>query len=206
MSSVSGERPIFWIFAGPNGSGKSTLYKDANITLHDGSIWIINPDVLAARINKIERLSYAEANIEAVVRIESWLEASIKAHQTVGVETVLSTPKYRRLVLEAKKRDFEVRLAYVLLENVEMNIARVALRVKKGGHNVPEQKIRERYTRSLAQLPWFLSQADRATLFDNSGELPERIGEKSGGTITLNPSHLPVIAKVIEQLKSERFE
>ena len=37
----------------------------------------------------------------AVRRIEAWLETSIKAHQTVGVETVLSTGKYRRLVTAA---------------------------------------------------------------------------------------------------------
>lgn len=82
--------------------------------------------------------------------------------QTVGVETVLSTPKYRRLVDKAKQLGFEVRLIYVLLDSPQRNIERVRLRVKKGGHAVPENKILERHARSLEQLPWFLDQADLA--------------------------------------------
>jgi predicted ABC-type ATPase len=57
-----------------------------------------------------------------VQRIERWLYSSIEAHQTVGVETVLSTPKYRALVLAAKKRKFAIRLIYVLLNSAQLNI------------------------------------------------------------------------------------
>jgi predicted ABC-type ATPase len=66
-------------------------------------VWIINPDVLTARIRTVEGRQLQDANLEAVRRIEAWLEASIRAHQTVGVETVLSTDKYRRLVVAAKE-------------------------------------------------------------------------------------------------------
>ena len=121
-------------------------------------------------------------------RIEKWLGASIKAHQTVGVETVLSTPKYRRLVRAAKKQSFEIRLIYVLLDTPERNVERVSLRVSKGGHNVPANKIRERYQRSVEQVPWFLSNADRAWIYDNSGAAPALVGEKSGGQARLDPS------------------
>jgi predicted ABC-type ATPase len=110
------EKPVFWIIAGPNGSGKSSLYGNTDIESLGRSIWIINPDLLSARIRDTERLPLGAANLEAVIRIEAWLEASIKAHQTVGVETVLSTEKYRRLVRLAKEFHFEVRLAYVVLE------------------------------------------------------------------------------------------
>jgi predicted ABC-type ATPase len=89
-------RPIFWIIAGPNGSGKSSLYENARIESFGRSVWIINPDLLAARIRDVEGLELVAANLEAVQRIEVWLDASIRAHQTVGVETVLSTDKYRR--------------------------------------------------------------------------------------------------------------
>src|SRR5262245_19903820 len=103
-------------------------------------------------------LALDDANPQAVQRIEAWLETSIAAHQTVGVETVLSTPKYRRLVEKAKTLGFEIRLIYVLLDSPQRNVERVRLRVKKGGHAVPEDKILQRYTRSLEQLPWFLEQ------------------------------------------------
>lgn len=185
------ERPTFWIVGGPNGSGKSSLYGNTDIEAFDQSVWIINPDLLTERIREVEHLTLEEANLQAVVRIEAWLEASIRAHQTVGVETVLSTDKYRRLVLAAKELQFEFRLIFVMLHSPELNVERVRLRVKKGGHKVPEQKIRERWSRSLAQLPWFLEQADEAAIFDNSGAVPRLIGKKRGYA-TFIDSHAPV--------------
>jgi predicted ABC-type ATPase len=172
--------------AGPNGSGKSSLYGNVDIEAFSQSIWIINPDLLTQRIQRVERLSLSQANIEAVVRIEAWLEASIRAHQTVGVETVLSTGKYRRLVLAAKENQFEFRLIFVMLDSPNLNVERVRLRVKKGGHDVPENKIRERWIKSLRQLPWFLEQADQAAIFDNSGAVPKLIGRKNQGRIIVD--------------------
>ena len=64
----------------------------------DGSVWIINPDLLTVRLQHAENLELTAANLAAVQRIETWLEKSISVHQTIGVETVLSSPKYRRLV------------------------------------------------------------------------------------------------------------
>ena len=133
--------PRLWIVAGPNGSGKTSTYDNADIEDFGRSVWIINPDALAKRLGDIEGLDPIPANIEAVQRIERWLYASIEAHQTVGVETVLSTSKYRNLVLEAKKRRFTIRLIYILLNSPELNIERVRLRVAKGGHDVPTGKI-----------------------------------------------------------------
>ena len=52
--------------------------------------------------------------------------------------------------------------------------------IKKGGHGVPIGKIRERWLRSLAQLPWFLNQADWALLLDNSEDL-RIVGRKEQG-------------------------
>jgi predicted ABC-type ATPase len=187
------DRPKLWIVAGPNGSGKSTIYAKSNIKDFGGSVWIINPDLLAARIQKIESMSLRAANLEAVKRIYAWLEASIAAHQTVGVETVLSTDKYRKLVLAAKASRFEVRLIYVLLKSAEMNVERVKMRVADGGHKVPKTKILERRERSLQQLPWFLEHADGAWLYDNSGIKPRLIGTKINGKIDIDSAAMPEI-------------
>jgi len=194
MDRGKSDVPTFWIIAGPNGSGKSSLYGSNRDNIYGNtsildffrSFWIINPDLLASRIRSNENLGLRAANLEAVKRIESWLDASIKAHQSVGVETVLSTDKYRRLVRIAKRRGFEVRLVYVILRTPELNIDRVRLRVKKGGHRVPIGKIRERWTRSLKQLPWFLNQADAALIFDNSSNL-RLVGRKENGTVQFDP-------------------
>lgn len=198
---TSAERPIFWMIAGPNGSGKSSLYSGTEIEAFDQSIWIINPDLLTERIRKVEKLAQEEANLEAVIRIEAWLEASIRAHHTIGVETVLSTDKYRRLVLEAKNRQFEFRLIYIVLASPDLNVERVRLRVKKGGHDVPETKIRERWFKSIRQLPWFLKRSDQAWIFDNSGAAPLQIGLKQHGNITIDPSAPAALRAAIEQLR-----
>jgi predicted ABC-type ATPase len=194
--------PLLLIVAGPNGSGKSSAYGNADVESTGRSVWIINPDLLAARIRDVERLALADANLEAVKRIERWLESSIDAHQSTGVETVLSTSKYRRLVEKAKGLGFEVGLLYVIVESPDLNVERVRLRVMKGGHDVPKAKIVERYWRSLEQLPWFLQQADRVWLYDNPGASPSLIGEKREGTVTLDPDALPVVVAAVEKIRS----
>ena len=189
------------MIAGPNGSGKSSLYGQTEIEAFDQSIWIINPDLLTERIRKVEKLGKDEANLEAVIRIEAWLQASIRAHQTVGVETVLSTDKYRRLVLAAKTKQFEFRLIYIVLASPDLNVERVRLRVEKGGHDVPELKIRERWFKSIRQLPWFLEQADQAWIFDNSGAAPRQIGLKHGGNVIIDPTAPAALREAIELLR-----
>lgn len=203
MPSPSAEPPVFLIVAGPNGSGKSSAYQDADIESFGRSVWIINPDLLAARIRDVEGLELTAANLEAVIRIEAWLETSIRAHQTVGVETVLSTGKYRRLVDAAKALGFEVWLIYVLLDSPRRNVERVRLRVKKGGHAVPEDKILERHARSLEQMPWFLEHADQAWLYDNSGATPRLIGEKRAGVVTLDENALPAVFEAVRRIQTE---
>lgn len=200
MSPPTPDAPLFWIIAGPNGSGKSSLYQDVIIQDSGRSFWIINPDKLSARIKDCEHS--AEANLEAVKRIEIWLEASIRAYQTVGVETVLSTSKYRRLVDLAKSLGFRFNLIYVILESPQHCVERVKIRVLKGGHPVPENKIIERYARSLKQLPWFLEAADSAAVYDNSGSVTRLIAEKRNGVLTVDEDALQVIKTAAHNIQS----
>src|SRR3546814_9337469 len=77
---------LLWIFAGPNGSGKSTVYSDAFLQDFDGSIWIINPDLLTTEIKEMEGLEQQAANLAAVQRIEAWLHASLGVRRSGGVD------------------------------------------------------------------------------------------------------------------------
>lgn len=203
MSRPSAEQPVFLIVAGPNGSGKSSSYRDTKIEQSGRTIWIVNPDLLTVRIHEVEGLSIADANRAAVERIETWLDASMEVHKSVGVETVLSTPKYRRLVAKAKGFGFAVWLVYVVLDSLERNIERVRLRVAKGGHDVAEDKIRSRYARSLEQFPWFLEQADAAWIYDNSGKQPFRIGQKIDGVVTLEDAALAAVVEAVKSIESD---
>jgi predicted ABC-type ATPase len=197
-------RPRLWIVGGPNGSGKSTFYDSTLIEDFGRAVWIINPDILTQFILEQEQLKLEEANLQAVERIMAWLRASLLTHHTVGVETVLSTDKYRALVEEAKGYGFEVRLVFVMLATPDLNIERVRRRVRKGGHNVPEEKIVSRFHRSLGQLPWFLEAADRAYVFDNSGKKPRLVLEKSAnGEIVIDPEAPAALRDVILPMQDD---
>jgi len=99
---------------------------------------------------------------------------------------VLSTDKYRRLVAKAKTLGFEIRLIYVFVRSLELQLERIRLRVAKGGHDVPKDKVRERRERSFDQLSWFFAASDAACIFDNSGAEPELVGRKMGQHTTLS--------------------
>lgn len=160
-------------------------------------MWIIDPDKLARRIVDAERLAPPDANLKAVQRIETWLYASVETHQSVGVETVLSTDKYLRLITAAHERQMLVRLVYVVLDSAALNIERVKIRVRKGGHDVPHGKIESRRARSLALLPQFLAACDEAFIFDNSGAEPKLIAEKTNGRLTCHPGAIPEIVAAV---------
>ena len=76
---------------------------------------------------------------------------------------------------------FRTYLYYVATEDPEINISRVAHRVRMGKHDVPRDKIIERYHRSLALLADAVTCADRAYLFDNSGSERVWVAEVTDG-------------------------
>jgi predicted ABC-type ATPase len=99
----------------------------------------------------------------------------VRTGKNFAVETTLSGKNYLQMMLDARARRFEIVLVYIGTENVEINLARIRSRVLRGGHNVPEQDVRRRYQRSLANLPLAIERADRTILFDNSAEQGHRL-------------------------------
>lgn len=183
MTPRKPDKPVLWIVAGPNGSGKSSLYNRTDIDGWGGSVWIINPDLLTAKIVEHEGLALNDANLQAVVRVEEWLNTSNNAYQTIGVETVLSSSKYQSLVQRAHTRGFSVRMIYVVLDSAELQAQRIAVRVSEGGHDVPVDKIAARRRRSFEQLAWFFKNVDQCYIFNNSVGDPMLAGEKLHGQV-----------------------
>jgi predicted ABC-type ATPase len=88
--------------------------------------------------------------------------------QTFTVETTLSGGTYLKMAARARECGFNVMIVFVGTSSVEINLERVKARVKKGGHDVPEDDQRRRYPRTLANMKKLLPQADLAVILDNS--------------------------------------
>ena len=114
---------------------------------------------------------------EAAVKAEELRERMINDKKDFTFETVLSTDRNVLLLQRAKEQGYFVRGIYVLTSNVDINVARVQAREALGGHGVPEEKIRSRYTKALALVPRLVEICDILHIYDNTRE-PFRIFKK----------------------------
>lgn len=151
------------MIAGPNGSGKTTLTDQLR---RDGVDFgrYINPDEIAKTLSG----EYSVRVRKAQMLADQDRERCLRRLENFSFETVMSHPSKVDVLRRAKERGFHVIVYFVATESPDLNVARVAQRVALGGHDVPEDRIRERYGRALALLPEALSFADETVLFDNS--------------------------------------
>jgi predicted ABC-type ATPase len=153
------------VFAGPNGSGKSTLFrlaKDSGIDFGD----YFNADDIAAGLTG----SPEERALEAQKRVRSLREAALKEGRSYAFETVMSHPSHIEHMRQARAAGFEVHLFFVGTEHPTLNVQRVKERVEKGGHDVPEDRIRDRWQKTMDQLAEAIRESDYVQLFDTSYE------------------------------------
>lgn len=164
MLQHSKKLPEIIVFAGPNGSGKSTITKMAKI---------IEPYINADDIKKTNYCS----DLEAAELAEKMRENAIAENESFTFETVMSTDRNLKLLKKAKENGYFIRCIYVLTADVNINVFRVESREATGGHGVPEEKIRSRYTKALNLIPELVEVSDVMHIYDNS-TLPFRIFKK----------------------------
>jgi len=96
-----------------------------------------------------------------------------------AIETTLATRSYVSLVRRAQESGYGVSLIYIWLNNPELALERVAVRVKKGGHNIPEHVVRRRYKKGVSNLfQLFMPICDTWIVADNSRGILEPIARK----------------------------
>jgi predicted ABC-type ATPase len=108
------------------------------------------------------------ASISADRRTLEELARVLRARESFVFETTLSSHQSVELMRAAKDADYEVGLVFVALNSANLNVQRVADRVARGGHHIPEDIIRRRYEAALRRLPEAIRLADSSMLFDNS--------------------------------------
>lgn len=154
--------PALHLLAGPNGSGKSTFV--AEILQPVTHLPFVNADVIATRLWPRAQAEHAyDASRAAAEERRRFLAA----RASFITETVFSHVSKVELVAQAAGLGYVVHLHVVLVPE-DLSVARVATRVVQGGHDVPEQKIRQRYTRLWSLVATAGGFADRTTFYDNS--------------------------------------
>lgn len=159
------KKPEIIVFAGPNGSGKSTFTE-----LLKPPVDYINADEIKKNL-KCDDLTAAQI-------AEKQREDHLQKMEDFCFETVMSTPRNLDLLRRAKKQGYFIRCYYVLTVDPYINVYRVKSRVAEGGHDVPVEKIIERYDKALAQVCDVVAVADICHIYDNSTEQPFRIFKK----------------------------
>ncbi len=155
-------QPLLVILAGPNGAGKSTLR--INFPEYK-ALPFVNADLIArARFEDIGEAESQAAQKEAQAQINLYFQDQ----ESFCFETVFSHISKIELIKTAHTYGYEVELCIVSNDNVAVNVARVKQRAAKGGHDVPTKKIRDRRTRTHANLKAAIAIADRFRIFDTS--------------------------------------
>jgi predicted ABC-type ATPase len=145
------------------------------LTYFDNSVLLKKADLLS----EVQELRFSDNKLDffgvhvnayfASVAADFIRQKLVETRKSFTFETVMSSPDKIDLLKKAKEVGFRTYLYYVATEDPDINVSRVKHRVKTGGHNVPKDKIIQRYYRSLDLLIPAIKQTDRAYIFDNSG-------------------------------------
>jgi len=168
------QTPCIYVLAGTNGAGKSSIA--GAMFRHKGADYF-NPDEAAQRILAANpALAREQANGAAWNEGRRLLERAIDERRSFAFETTLGGRTIAALLERAFAAGIEVRVWYVGLSSPELHIARVRSRVAKGGHDIPEAKIRERFVSSRWNLIRLLPNLTETVVYDNSEEADPRAG------------------------------
>lgn len=135
------ERTLY-IVAGANGTGKTTLAKEL---LKEKDLRFLNADELALKINPA---NIDKARIEAGRAFLKKLDSLLHGRACFALETTLSGHTISALIKRAKKDGYKIVIIYFFVDSPELAIDRIKLRVKKGGHHVPDEDVIRRFYRS----------------------------------------------------------
>lgn len=157
------------LIAGPNGSGKSTLTRQlpsSGIVLPER--YINSDDIARAMQAAAPEVPQEQRNEDAFRQARQLRQAYREERVSFAFETVLSHPSTLIDMQKLRAAGYTVELVYVTTGDPEINVQRVAERVRTGGHHVEPDKVRSRYERALRLLPRAVEEADRASVFDST--------------------------------------
>ncbi len=169
------------IIAGPNGAGKTTIAPALNqqYAIEEA----INPDIIAAGLSLHPQSVAFQSGRIALNRLNQLIESDL----SFSYETTLASHTLSMILNKIDPNTTTVTLHFFSLPSVEAAIGRVRVRVKQGGHDIPENVIRRRFYRGIKNFfstysllvdEWVLYngyEAANIIALSNDGEEPAKI-------------------------------
>lgn len=182
----------YTVIGGVNGVGKSSL--TGVLARFDHSLGVIvNTDALI----KIHG-SGLKGGKSALGIITHCLENDMDFSQ----ETTLSGKKTLRTIISAREKSYYIRLYYIGVNSLEESLSRIENRVKKGGHDIPDDDVKRRYEKRFEDLARILPFCNEVQLFDNENGFVY-VGEYRNGQLFTVGNYLPDWIKALKEYLSK---
>jgi predicted ABC-type ATPase len=180
---VSKQFPHVVVLAGPNGSGKTTIAPN----LLKGRLAVnefVNADMIASGLSLFE----PDAAAMAAGRVMLTRLKELAAHRAdFAFETTLASRSFAPWIAELKNTGYRFHPVFLWLSSPDLAVARVAGRVRMGGHSVPEATIRRRYYAGLRNFfALYHPMATTWEIVDNSAGQRIRMIASGRGAVTDN--------------------
>lgn len=183
--------PDLFIIAGPNGAGKTTYVRDF-LPQEMRCREFVNADLIAAGLSPF---APDKAAFEAGRIMLKRLRDLFERRDNFSFETTLTGFGYTHLLREMKAAGYRIRLDYLWTPDLAVTRARVKQRVRKGGHDIPDDVQLRRFGKGLRLLlEHYRPLLNYWRLFDNSGQNPQLVAEEEDGVVRVkNASKLAMI-------------
>lgn len=180
---MTSRMPLIVVLAGPNGAGKSTcapyLLKDA-LAVDE----FVNADTIAQGLSAYR--PEAAAVTAGRVMLER-LRTLAGLRRDFAFETTLSGRSHARWLRDLQTAGYRTHLVFLSLPSAELAVARVADRVRRGGHHVPDTVVRRRFAAGVRNLfSVYMDVVDAWTIYDNADIVsPHLIASRAVGAATV---------------------
>lgn len=168
--------PYIIVIGGPNGAGKTTISR-AVVRESAGLTEFVNADVIAQGLSGFDPQGAAfRAGRVMLARLRELAQS----RASFAFESTLASRSFAPWIRELVEVGYEFHLVYVWLQSPALAVRRVRARVKRGGHHIPDDVVRRRFSRSLFNF-WTLYRPIATTwrFYDNSSASPLAVA--SGG-------------------------
>ena len=178
----SKKAPNIYIAAGPNGVGKTTFMEEFLPNYAD-CLHFVNADLIAAGLSPF---SPESAAIKAGKLVLEEIERHIDYGHDFAFETTLAGKSYVCLLKTVREKGYRIHLFFLWLQDVDLAIRRIEMRVKAGGHDVPTLDVKRRFYRGNYNFfHLYRTLLDFWMLFDNSGTVPQEVAFEKDGMLTV---------------------